>query len=76
MPEVGDAIADELDHVVGPDEEDVEIEVLDARDEAAVVLLEDEAGIVQQGERRLDQPALVRDGETEARRLIARSAGG
>ena len=65
-PEVGDAVADELDDVVRADEQDVELEVLDARDEAAVVLLEDEAGVVEQLERRLDHPPLVGDGEAEA----------
>ena len=66
-PEVGDAVADELDDVVRPDEQDVEVEVLDARDQAAVVLLEDEAGVVEQPQRRLDEPALVRDREAQAR---------
>ena len=64
--EVGDAVADELDDVVGPDEQDVELVVLDERDEAAVVLLEDEAGVVEQAQGRLDHPALVRDGEPQA----------
>ena len=59
--EIRDAVADELDDVVGPDEEDVEVEVLDPRDEAPVVLLEDQAGIVEERERRLDEAALVRD---------------
>ena len=40
--------------------------VLDARDEAAVVLLEDEPGVVEQAERGLDEAALVRDGQAEA----------
>ena len=31
--------------------------------EAPVVLLEDEARVVEQGEGRLDQPSLVRNGE-------------
>ena len=75
-PEVGDAVADELDDVVGADEQDVEVVVLDARDEAAVVLLEDEAGIVEQPQGRLDQPALVRDGEAEARSSLARGRVG
>ena len=65
-PEVGDAVADELDDVVRPHEQDVEVVVLDARDEAPVVLLEHEAGVVEQAQGRLDQPALVRDGEPEA----------
>ena len=64
--EVGDAVADELDDVVGPDEQDVEVVVLDERDEAPVVLLEDEAGVVEQPEGRLDHPALVRDREAKA----------
>ena len=58
--EVGHAVADELDDVVGPDEQDVQVEVLDPGDEAAVVLLEDQAGIVQQGQGGLDEAALVR----------------
>ena len=62
-PEVGHAVADELDDVVGPDEQDVEREVLDACDEAAVVLLEDEPRVVEQRERRLDEAALVGDRE-------------
>ncbi len=65
-PEVGHAVADELDDVVRPHEQDVEVEVLDPRDEAAVVLLEDEAGIVQQPQRGVDHPPLVRDGQPEA----------
>ena len=63
---VRDAVGDELDHVAGAHEQDVQRVVLDARDEAAIVLLEHEARIVQQAERRLDQPALVGDGETES----------
>ena len=46
--EVGDAVTDELDDVVGPDEQDVEVVVLDLRHEAAVVLVEDQAGVVEQ----------------------------
>ena len=65
-PEVGDAVADELDHVVGPDEQDVEVVVLDERDEAPVVLLEDEAGVMEQPQGRLDEPALVGDREAQA----------
>ena len=65
-PEVGDAVADELDDVVRAHEQDVEVEVLDARDEAPVVLLEDEPGVVQQAQGRFDQPALVRDGQPQA----------
>ncbi len=65
-PEVRDAVADELDDVVRADEEDVEIEVLDPGDEAPIVLLEDEPRIVEEGEGRLDQSALVRDREPEA----------
>ena len=72
--EVGHAVADELDDVVRADEEDVEVEVLDARDEAAVVLLEDEAGVVEQRERRLDEPALVRDRQAEPSRPSSRSS--
>ena len=40
--------------------------VLDARDQAPVVLLEDQAGVVEQAERGLEEAALVRDGEAEA----------
>ena len=76
IAEVGHAVADELDDVVRPDEQDVEVEVLDAGDEAPVVLLEDEAGVVEQRERRLDEPALVRDREAEALGLIASVPGG
>ena len=64
--EVGDAIADELDHVVRADEEHVEVEVADARDEAPVVLVEDQACVMQQRQGRLDEPALVRDRKAEA----------
>ena len=63
--EIRDAVPDELDDVVRPDEQDVQVEVPDARDEAALVLLEDEPGIAQQLDRRLDEPALVRDREPE-----------
>jgi hypothetical protein len=58
--EVGDAVTDELDHVVGPDEQDVEVEVADAGDEAPIVLVKDEAGVMQEIQRRLDEAALVR----------------
>ena len=68
-PEIGDAVADELDDVVRPDEEDVEVEVPDPRDEAPLVLLEDEAGVVEQLDRRFDEAALVRDGEPQPVRL-------
>ena len=40
--------------------------VLDPGDEAPVMLLEHEPGGVQQAQRRLDEAALVRDGEAEA----------
>ena len=40
--------------------------VLDACDQASVVLLEDQAGVVEQGECRLDEATLVRDGQPEA----------
>ena len=40
--------------------------VLDSRHETAVVLLEHQAGVVEQGQGRVDEPALVRDGEAEA----------
>ena len=63
---VGDAVVDELDDVAGPHEQDVERVVLDARDEAPVVLLEDQAGVVEQAEGGLEEAALVRDGEAEA----------
>ncbi len=65
-PEIGDTVGDELDDVVRPDEQDVEVEVLDACDEAPIMLLEDEAGVVEEGQRRLDEPALVGDGQAEA----------
>ena len=65
-PEVGDTIADELDDVVGPDEQDVEVMVLDAGHEAAVVLVEHEPGVVEEPQGRFDHPSLVRDGEAEA----------
>ena len=87
--DVGNAVADEFDDVVRPHEQDVEVEVLDARDQAAVVLLEDEARVMKQGERRLDQAPLVGDGQSEAvvrrtrsrvhrvaRALIARPSAG
>ena len=67
-PEVGDAVSDELDDVVRPDEQDVELVVLDERDEAPIVFLEDEAGVVQQAQRGFDQPTLVRDGESKTAR--------
>ena len=63
--QVGDAIPDELDHVVGPDEQDVEIEVPDAGDEASLMLLEHKTGIAEQLDGRLDETALVRDGQAE-----------
>jgi hypothetical protein len=64
--QVGDTVADELDHVVGPDEQDVEVEVLDACDEAPVMLVEHEAGVVEESEGRFDETALVGNRETEA----------
>ena len=64
-PEVGDAVADELDHVVRPDEQDVEIEVPNAGHQAALVVLEDEARVSQQLDARLDEAALVGNGQTE-----------
>ena len=60
------AVAHELDDVVGPDEQDVQVEVLDPGDQAAVVLLEDEPGVVQQEQGRLDQSALVGDRQAQA----------
>ncbi len=63
--EVSDAVADELDDVAGPNEEDVERVVLDPRDEAAVVLVEHESRVVEQAQRRFDEAALVGDGEAE-----------
>ncbi len=74
-PQVGDAVPDELDDVVGPDEQDVEVVVLDARDQAPVVLVEDEARVVEQAQGRFDEAALVRDGQAEAlghSRLVCR----
>ena len=65
-PEIGDPVAHELDDVVGADEQDVEVEVLDEGHEAPVVLLEDEAGVVQEAQGRLDQAALVRDRQAQA----------
>ena len=65
-PEVRDAVAHELDDVVGPDEQDVEIVVLDQGDQASVVLLEHQAGVVQQPQRRFDEPALVGDREAQS----------
>ena len=65
-PEVRDAVTDELDDVVRANEQDVELVVLDEGDEAPVVLLEDEAGIVQQAQRRIDEAALVGDREAQA----------
>ena len=62
---VRDAVVDELDDVAGSHEQDVERVVLDARDEAPVMLLEDQAGIVQQAEGGLEETALVGDRETE-----------
>ena len=64
--QVGHAVADELDHVARAHEQDVERVVLDARHEAAVVLLEHEAGVVEQRQRRVDQAALVGDRQPEA----------
>ncbi len=64
--EVGDAVTDELDDVAGPDEQDVEGEVLDPDHEASIVLLEHEAGIVEEFQRRFDQAPLVGDREAEA----------
>ena len=65
-PEVCDAVADELDDIVGPDEQDVELVVLDEGDKAPVVLLEHEARVMEQAQGRFDHPALVRDGESQA----------
>ena len=45
------------------------VDVLDARDEAPVALLEDEPGVVQQRQRGLHQPTLVRDGEGQPSRV-------
>ena len=64
--DVGHAVADELDDVVRAHEQDVEIEVLDARNEAAVMLLEHEAGVMEECERRIDESTLVGDGQAEA----------
>ena len=73
MPEVGDAVADELDDVVRAHEQDVEVEVLDARDEAPVVLLEDEAGVVEQarGSARRAGPCWGRPGGGDGHRSPA-----
>ncbi len=64
--EVRHAVADELDDVVRADEQDVEVVVLDAGHEAAVVLVEHESGIVKEPKGGFDHPPLVRDGEPEA----------
>ena len=64
--EVRHAVADELDDVVRAHEEHVEVVVLDARDETAVVLIKHEARIVEEPKGRFDQPSLVRDGQPEA----------
>ena len=64
--QVRHAVADELDHVARAHEQDVERVVLDARHEAAVVLLEHEAGVVEERQRRVDEAALVRHREPEA----------
>ena len=76
IAEVGDAVADELDDVVRAHEQDVEVVVLDARDEAPVVLLEDEPGVVEQAQRRLDEAALVRDRRGAGGALIGRPRRG
>ncbi len=60
-PEIGHRVGHELGDIGRPHEQDVEVHVLNPRHEAAVVFLEHEPGIVEQGERRLDEPALVRD---------------
>jgi hypothetical protein len=65
-PEVRDAIADELDHVVGADEQDVQVVVLDAGDEGSVVLFEHQAGVAEQVDGRLDEATLVGDRQPEA----------
>ena len=65
-PEVGHAVADELDDVVRAHEQDIEVVVLDPRDEAAVVLVEHESCVVQEPEGRFDEPSLVRDGQSKA----------
>ena len=67
-PEVGDAVPDELDDIVRPDEQDVEVEVADARDETAFVILEHEPGVAEQRDSRLDQAALVRDRQAKPTR--------
>ena len=64
--EVGHAVTDKLDDVVRAHEEDVQVEVLDAGDEAAVVLVEHESRIVEKAKGRFDQPALVGDGQPQA----------
>jgi hypothetical protein len=40
--------------------------VLDAGNQAAIVLVEDQAGVVEQPQGGFDHPSLVRDGEAEA----------
>ena len=64
--QLGDAVVDELHDVVGPDEENVEVEVLDARHQRPLAGFKDEPGVAQQPDRRFDQSALVWNGQAEA----------
>ena len=75
-PQVGDAVADELDDVVRADEEDVEVDVLDPAHEAPIALLEDEARVVQQvrGWARPAGPCWERRGSSAARSRRAPAA--
>ena len=65
-PKLGNAVAHELDDVVCAHEQDVQVEVLNSCDERPLAGLEDEPGVAQQADGRLDQSALVRNGKTQA----------
>ena len=73
-PEISDRVAHELDDVVRADEEDVEIDVLHPAHEAAIALLELEAGVVQQAKGGFDQPALVGNRQGHPPRAHARAS--
>jgi hypothetical protein len=60
-PEVRHAVADEFDHVVRAHEQDVEVEVLDPRDQAPIVLFEHEPRVMEQVQGGFDQAPLVGD---------------
>ena len=65
--QVRDAVADELDDVLGPDEQDVQREVLDVADERSGVVLEHQAGVTEEVQRGLDEATLVGHREAETR---------